>query len=311
MIKKLINILFSRIAKKLIMELNMVNWEDENRILQAKCLMATGLWRAKDFLGAKWIQRKEFRVYSQFGDDGILQWLVYFLKLDDKNFVEFGAGDFFESNTHFLLVNNGWRGLVMDGADQNIRRIQCSNIYWRYSLTAKQVFIDRDNINSIIKESDFDKIAYLHIDLDGNDYWILESIDLASLAPDILVLEYNAIYGSEAAVTIPYDSKFVRADSHYSCKYWGASLEALNYLAELKNYYFIGCNSAGNNAYFLANKYKTLVPQVNVAEGFQVARFREARGRSGDLIHLNLQDEYALIAGLPVVNVKTNEIERL
>lgn len=291
--------------------MNEASWEDEKLILQAKCLMSLSLWRDTDFRGAKWIQRKEFRVYSQFGDDGILQWLVYFLKLDNKNFIEFGAGDFFESNTHFLLVNNRWRGLVMDGSDRNIHRIQNADIYWRYQLTAKQVFIDKDNINSIIKESGFDKVAYLHIDLDGNDYWILESIDLVSLSPDILVLEYNAIYGSEAAVTIPYDPKFLRVDAHYSCKYWGASLQALNYLAEKKGYYFIGCNSAGNNAYFLANKYKPIIPLASLTDGFQAARFREARGRSGDLIHLNSKEEYELIAGLPVVNVKTQEIERL
>lgn len=199
----------------------------------------------------------------------------------------------------------------MNGSDININRIQNADIYWRYQLTAKQVFINKDNINSTIKESGFNNISYLHIDLDGNDYWILETIDLETLAPDILVLEYNAIFGSKAAVTIPYDAKFLRADAHSSCKYWGASLPALAYLAELKNYYFIGCNSAGNNAYFLANKYKTIIPQASLTKGFQAARFREARGPSGDLIHLDPKEEYQLIAGLPVVNVKTQEIEQL
>lgn len=107
MIKLLIKKLFSRIANKMVTEMNMAKWEDERLILQARCLMASSLWRTTDFHGAKWIQRKEFRVYSQFGDDGILQWLLYFLKLENGKFVEFGAGDFFESNTHFLLVNNG------------------------------------------------------------------------------------------------------------------------------------------------------------------------------------------------------------
>ena len=97
------------------------NWEDASLILAANSIINSHLWReTPDFSQPKWIQDKEFSVYSQFGDDGIIQWLIYFLKLPKKfgSFIEFGVGDFFESNTHFLQINNRWRGFVMDG-DKN------------------------------------------------------------------------------------------------------------------------------------------------------------------------------------------------
>ena len=68
-----------------------------------------------------------------------------------------------------------------------------------------------------------------------------------------MILEYNAIFGNKEKISIPYNQNFNRLNAHYTLKYWGASLQALNYLAEKKGYYFIGCNSAGNNAYFLKN----------------------------------------------------------
>jgi len=302
----------SRLAKKLVISMDTSTWEDKALILQAKNLIASDWWRrVPDFSNPKWIQDKEFRVYSQFGDDGIVQWLVYYLDLGVNKFIEFGVGDFHESNSHFLLVNNAWQGFVMDGSENNIDRVRSSEVYWRFSLKAKKAFIDLSNINELIAASGFDKVGYLHIDLDGNDYWILQALDLSSLSPDILVLEYNAIFGSDVPVSVPYDPKFQRMDAHYSGKYFGASLSALNHLAENKGYYFIGCNSAGNNAYFLSSKYQARIPKVDVQVGFQVSRFRESRNMAGHLAFLDLPDERKLIVGLPVVNVMTGASELL
>src|SRR5436309_8282853 len=51
----------------------------------------------------------EFKVFSQFGDDGIIQYLISVLDIPSKVFIEFGVEDYRESNTRFLLVNNNWR----------------------------------------------------------------------------------------------------------------------------------------------------------------------------------------------------------
>lgn len=66
----------------------------------------------------------EFSVFSQFGDDGIIQWLIHRLSGLSETFVEFGVGDYRESNTRFLLLNDNWRGLVMDSSDRNVAFIK-------------------------------------------------------------------------------------------------------------------------------------------------------------------------------------------
>ena len=252
MIKSFLVVFFNKIINFVKSLILLQEFEDKNLILSAKVYMSSSLWMAvPNFQDPKWLQTKEFRVYSEYGDDGIIQWLINYLQISSRNFIEFGVGNFHESNSHFLLVNNNWNGFVLDSSEKNIAIIKKSQMYWRYNLIAKKAFIDKDNINSLLSLSKFEKLGYLHIDLDGNDYWILENLDLGLYSPDILILEYNAIYGNKEAISIPYEEKFNRMKVHYSGKYYGASLQALSYLADKKGYYFIGCNSAGNNAYFI------------------------------------------------------------
>src|SRR3977135_1292816 len=97
----------------------------------------------------------EFKAFSQFGDDGIIQYLIHRLAPLPDSFVEFGVGNYRESNTRFLLLNNNWRGLVMDGSEDFIRYIQQDEIYWRHTLTARFALIDRDNINDLLRETGF------------------------------------------------------------------------------------------------------------------------------------------------------------
>ena len=89
----------------------------------------------------------------------------------------------------------------------------------------------------------------MSIDLDGNDWWILNAIECVS--PRILICEYNNIFGDEKKVTVPYDAEFVRTKKHYSNLYWGCSIAAFRGWAKENGYYYMGSNSAGNNAFFV------------------------------------------------------------
>ena len=50
----------------------------------------------------------EFKVFSQHGDDGIIQWLIHNIEFPYKTFIEFGVENYRESNTRFLMMNNNW-----------------------------------------------------------------------------------------------------------------------------------------------------------------------------------------------------------
>src|SRR4051812_26494770 len=93
-----------------------------------------------------------FKVFSQSDDDGIIQYLLAHLEDYDipRSFIEFGAEDYEEANTRFMLMRDGrWRGLLIDGDQENITYIQNGDLYWRYDLTAVCAFVTRENINDI------------------------------------------------------------------------------------------------------------------------------------------------------------------
>jgi len=253
----------------------------------------------------------EFKIFSQWGDDGIIQYLISHLDIENETFIEFGVSDYQESNTRFLMMNNNWSGLIIDASEDNIKRIKQSDYYWKYDLEAKAVFIDRENINDLISSRGFDKnIGLLHIDLDGNDYWIWKEINC--IHPIILILEYNSIFGNTAAITIPYDKSFYRTTAHYSNLYWGASLRALCLLSQEKGYTFIGCTSSGNNAYFIRNdKMNSSIHEVSIKEGYVKSKSRESRNTDYSLSYVTGDDRRIAISGLQVFNIETGVIETL
>lgn len=95
----------------------------------------------------------EFKVYSQWGEDGSIQFLVRLINPQPQLFIEFGVQNYTEANTRFLLCNNNWAGLVIDGSQEHVDAIKRDDIYWLYKLKAECAFIDRDNINSLIERN--------------------------------------------------------------------------------------------------------------------------------------------------------------
>jgi len=256
------------------------------------------------------LHQAEFKVFSQFGDDGIIQYLVHRLQPLPDTFVEFGVANYRESNTRFLLLNNNWRGLVLDGNENSINYIQQDEIYWRHTLTARRAFITRDNINELLHEAGFaGEIGLLSIDIDGNDYWVWEKI--AIVDPVIVIVEYNSVFGPNLAVTIPYEPQFARHQAHHSGQFWGASLHALKLLADRKGYSLVGCNSAGNNAYFVRNDKVADLPVLSVQEVFVEARFRDSRDEKGKLTYLTGAERFHAIAELEVYDLQQNKVAPL
>jgi hypothetical protein len=254
----------------------------------------------------------EFKVFSQFGDDGIIQYIIHNICISDdlKIFIEFGVEDYMESNTRFLLLNNNWKGLVIDGNLDNIKSIQKRELYWRHDLTAIHAFVTKDNINSLFVDNGFQgEIGILSIDIDGNDYWVWDSIETVN--PLIVIIEYNSTWGPNAAVTIPYDENFVRSKAHWSYLYWGCSLRALNMLAKQKGYIFIGCNSAGNNAYFLRSDKINNIPACSVKTGYVDAKFRESREINGKKSYVAPDKKLNIIEDMEVYDVKKNQLVKI
>ena len=250
------------------------------------------------------ITQTEFKVYSQWGEDGIIQYLINNIEIPNKIFIEFGVENYTESNTRFLLQNNNWSGLVIDGSQSNIEYIKKDPIYWKYNLKAEAAFIDKDNINALIKKNGIQgDIGILSVDIDGNDYWVWESID--SISPRIVICEYNSHFGNTHKISTPYDKSFFRTKEHFSNIYYGASISAFEFLGKKKGYSLVGSNSAGNNVFFVRDDLITGIKTYSAKEAYQRANFREARDINGNLTYNSHVDNLAIISEEYVVDVET------
>jgi hypothetical protein len=274
----------------------------ERAVEDMKILLGRQTARSRPESPASW-REVEFRVFSQFGDDGIVDYLAERIRPVER-FVELGVGDYTESNTRFLLVNRQWRGFVCDGNTRLMNRLRQDAVSWQFGLTAVDRFITKGNVNALVEEHGFGgEIGLLSIDLDGNDWYIWEA--LTAITPAIVVMEYNAVFGETTPVSVPYDDGFRRFAQEPSGLYWGVSLPALQVLAARKGYAFVGCNSAGNNAYFVRTDLVDRLPPPLRQGRFVDARFRDSRAADGALSHLAGPARLAAIGHLPVVDVTT------
>ncbi|SFD02683.1 hypothetical protein SAMN05518672_101107 [Chitinophaga sp. CF118] len=252
----------------------------------------------------------EFKIFSQGGDDGIIQFLINKIDIPDKTFIEFGVERYIESNTRFLLKHDNWSGLIIDGSEKATDFIKTDDIYYQHELKVVTSFITAENINELISSQGIKgEIGLLSIDIDGVDYWIWKAINVVQ--PVIVVIEYNSVLGAERALTVPYKPDFIRSREHHSNLYFGASIIAMCTLGEEKGYAFVGSNSIGNNAYFVKKNRLGSLKTLTAKQGYVLSKFRESRDMKGNFTHLTGDARYDHIKGLPVYNISSDRIESL
>jgi hypothetical protein len=193
------------------------------------------------------LTRFEKQVFSQFGEDGIIQEIFRRIGTTNQYFVEFGVEDGSETNSTYLLYK-GWRGLWIDGNKEHMATIHrnCANAIAKEQLTAIESFITAENIESLFSRANVpEEPDLLSIDIDRNDYHVWKAI--THYKPRVVVIEYNGIFPPGDEFVVAYDANaWWDTSSNY-----GASLESLTRLGESKGYKLVCCTFAGLNAFFI------------------------------------------------------------
>lgn len=252
------------------------------------------------------ISDANFGVFSQWGEDGIIQFILEHCEIGHETFVEIGTEDYRQSNTRFLVEGSSWRGLAIDGGTAHVDFITSSGLSWKYGVTGVSSFVTAENIDQTLKSNATEgEIGLLSVDIDGVDYWVLESI--STVDPQIVIVEYNGFYGSELALTVPYDPSFVRNEYHDSNFYWGASLAAFDHQLSNRGYGLVACNRAGNNAFFVRNDCLGAMTSLSVAEAYQEPRYWEYFDPTGEPFPRDMSAMFRRLGDLTYVDVRANE----
>jgi hypothetical protein len=146
----------------------------------------------------------------------------------------------------------------------------------------------------------------LSIDVDGNDYWIWEAIKAVS--PQIVICEYNSLWGNEKSLAVAYDPSFSITEAHYSHLYYGASMKALTNLAASKGYSFLGSNSMGVNLFFVKNEYFSSFKIPSFQETYVESKFRTSKGINGEPTYKSGKERLSAVRDLPLIDIETGKV---
>ena len=256
----------------------------------------------------------DFKVFSQNGEDGIIDFLLYNLKINSPAFVEIGVGDYNEANTRFLFETTNSKGLIIDCIDNFEKKVKKNINLWKGDIEILEEFINDKNIVDILEKFNFSKnIDLFSIDVDGIDYWIVKK--LPPKFSKIAILEFNSNFGPELEVTVPNIPKFNRTEYHYSNLCFGASLKALINLMKSKGFSFIGTNKSCVNAFFVVdeevNKLDLNLPDEKNLQKFTKSNIRESRSVEGKLSFLSGINKIKSISECDVIDLSSTDYEKI
>ena len=193
----------------------------------------------------------EFSSFSQNGEDGILDYLISQLKFSDKRFIEIGTSNGLANNTAYFALVKKFSGLMVEGNKLHSKFAGIIYNIFNKGVVSYNSFVTKENIHIL-----FDKISTKNpdifvLDIDGNDYYLAESILSNGYRPKIFVVEYNSNFGPDLAVTIPYTANFDYSLAHNTRLYYGVSIMAWKKLFYNFGYKFLTVESNGINAIFI------------------------------------------------------------
>jgi hypothetical protein len=194
----------------------------------------------------KCLTRHRFKMFSQYGQDGIIAEIFRRIGPGNKRFVEIGTAPL-ENNTGALLFQ-GWSGLWLDAAlpaDKDLPA-NLDVLLADGRLRCARPFLTRENVCPIIADCGFGSdVDLLSVDVDYNTFHIFEAC--LNLKPGVLVCEYNGQLPAAVDWVAPYVPDAVW-DKTFA---YGASLKALENRAREGGYSLVGCELSGSDAFFV------------------------------------------------------------
>jgi hypothetical protein len=193
------------------------------------------------------LNRFERQVFSQFGEDGIIEEIFRRIGTQSRTFLEIGVGDGLESNTALLLLK-GWTGYWIDG---DRRQMQAIRKHFRDPMSKGELRVlcrhmTTENAVTAIRELQVPaELDLMSLDIDRNTYWLWAALE--QLRPRAVVVEYNAFIPPDIDWKVEYDARRLWNGTTY----FGASLKAYELLGKQLDYHLVGCTLSGVNAFFV------------------------------------------------------------
>ena len=259
----------------------------------------------------------EVKVYSQWGEDGIINFILDKIGLAKPNILEIGVGDFSECNSRFAIEYRNASAVLIDTNSELENGVKRSGLLWKSHIFPINAKVDISNCVELYAQAEklIGTIDVLSLDIDSNDYWIIDKLEKFENLK-LIIVEYNPLFGSEAAISIPYSQDFLRFSANVSGLYYGASLQAMCHILGLRDFILLGTNRICNNAFFIRKSDLSQFTQLDIPDTTNLKKYvdwrcRDSRNEDGELTYSSGEARLKLIAHEKVQDVKNNKIDSL
>lgn len=147
-----------------------------------------------------------------------------------RTVVDIGAGNGVRWSNSYALLLEGWKAL---GVEADFHKYTMLSRAYRHFPAAHACHsrVDPNNVLSLLEEFDIESdFGVLCLDIDGNDYWVLNAI-LSKFRPGLVVTEINENIPPPLRFLIKFDPEFQLRHHFY-----GYSIAALGDLCEKYEY---------------------------------------------------------------------------
>lgn len=206
------------------------------------------------------------KVWSQRGEDGIIEKIFSVLGIENGHAVELGAWDGIKYSNVYNLIKKGWSATLIEGdADRYQTLLENMREFPSVAAFNRMVSLEKGStLTEILRIANAPhNFDILSLDLDGIDYWVWDELQFK---PKLVVIEYNSNW--DEPTTISYDKNHCWDGTQY----YGASACALNKLAIERGYDLVS-HVPNNNLFFLDSRYNQgNFITLDVTTGFHVSK---------------------------------------
>jgi len=243
----------------------------------------------------------EAQIYSQHGEDGIIEFLLKHIRRPNYDYIDIGASDGRKRSNTYRLAKKRYRGFLIERRPKIAKRLRLRYEEEKLNFV---LFVDFVTLKWLKRHSDGlpEFPDFLSLDIDSVDWYIMRAMLDRAMRPKVICVEYNASFGSKEALAVPYRDKW-RIQHKWRNLYFGASYQAWRLLMAASSYEFVCCDISGTNMFFVDPHPMRMTP-IRKQEWFGWRESPWSKNEFG----CNAKDRLAMIRGLGLELVDVTEM---
>jgi hypothetical protein len=237
-------------------------------------------------------------VFSQNGEDGIVEYLLALIHEPTYYFLEIGASDGLENNCAYLALVKKYCGMMVEADPVKSRLAQRFLAPFNLGVDYVPMLVTPSSVPGLLTRCLQSSPDFFSLDIDGLDYYVARSVIAGGFRPKVVCVEYNSAFGPDQAVTIPYDLSFEYRAAHRTGLYYGVSIKSWRLVFERLNYQFVTVDRNGVNAFFVDPAQVDMGPLAAVrGSAFRENYVQRMRFRC------NWEGQFAFIRTMPYLTI--------